>query len=73
VAPEVILMTAQTTASDIWSVGCTIIELLTGDPPYGKLSPMAAIFRMVQEDHPPLPKGISDVIPISCQMSTLHV
>lgn len=36
-APEVILMTGQTTASDIWSIGCTIIELVTGNPPYSKV------------------------------------
>eukprot|EP01114_Cavostelium_apophysatum_P016121 TRINITY_DN4535_c0_g1_i1.p1 TRINITY_DN4535_c0_g1~~TRINITY_DN4535_c0_g1_i1.p1 ORF type:complete len:719 (+),score=188.75 TRINITY_DN4535_c0_g1_i1:331-2487(+) len=58
-APEVILMSAQTTASDIWSLGCTIIELLTGNPPYSNFSSMGAIFHMVQDDHPPLPKGIS--------------
>jgi serine/threonine protein kinase len=47
VAPEVILMTDTTTASDIWSIGCTIIELLTGDPPYGKMSPMGALFSIL--------------------------
>eukprot|EP01119_Soliformovum_irregulare_P022607 TRINITY_DN7784_c0_g1_i1.p1 TRINITY_DN7784_c0_g1~~TRINITY_DN7784_c0_g1_i1.p1 ORF type:complete len:668 (-),score=202.08 TRINITY_DN7784_c0_g1_i1:18-2021(-) len=58
-APEVIMMTEQTIASDIWSIGCTVIQLITGEPPYGNLSPMGAIFRMVQEDHPPFPLGIS--------------
>ena len=33
-APEIIELNGSTTASDIWSVGCTVIELLTGDPPY---------------------------------------
>jgi serine/threonine protein kinase len=61
VAPEVILMTDSTTASDIWSLGCTVIELLTGEPPYGKLTAMAALFHMVKDDHPPLPEGISKV------------
>ncbi len=36
-----------------------MIELLTGSPPYFELSPMAAIFRMVQDDCPPLPPDIS--------------
>ena len=54
-------MTDSTTASDIWSLGCTIIELLTGDPPYGNLTAMAAVFHMVKDDHPPLPQGISTV------------
>lgn len=29
-APEIIELNGSTTASDIWSVGCTVIELLTG-------------------------------------------
>lgn len=46
----VILMNGQSPASDIWSLGCTIIELITGMPPYGQLNPMAALFHMVQVD-----------------------
>ncbi|KAJ1978346.1 Protein kinase of the Mitotic Exit Network [Dimargaris xerosporica] len=58
-APEVIELSGATTASDIWSLGCTIIELLQAEPPYGQLSTMAALFRMVQDDHPPWPATIS--------------
>eukprot|EP00937_MAST-01D_sp_MAST-1D-sp2_P002725 g2725.t1 len=59
-APEVIEMSPATEACDIWSVGATVIELLTRKPPYYDLAPMAALFRIVQDDHPPLPEGISD-------------
>lgn len=34
-APEVIELRPVSTKSDIWSLGCTVIELLTGRPPYG--------------------------------------
>ena len=34
VAPEVIELKGASPASDIWSLACTIIELLTGLPPY---------------------------------------
>jgi serine/threonine protein kinase len=37
VAPEVIEMSGACFASDIWSLGCTIVELLTGKPPYADL------------------------------------
>ncbi|CAI5709535.1 unnamed protein product [Peronospora effusa] len=61
-APEVIEMAGWSSASDIWSVGCTIIELLTTKPPYFDLAPMAALFRIVQEDHPPLPQRMSPAL-----------
>ncbi len=58
-APEVIEITGHSLASDIWSVGCTVIEMLTGKPPYFNLNPMSAMFKIVQDPYPPLPKNIS--------------
>ncbi|XP_059633399.1 MAP3K epsilon protein kinase 1-like [Cornus florida] len=61
-APEVIEMSGVCAASDIWSVGCTVIELLTCVPPYYDLQPMPALFRIVQDEHPPIPDGLSPAI-----------
>ena len=61
-APEVIEQSGATTSSDIWSVGCTVIELLEGKPPYHFLDPMPALFRIVQDDCPPIPEGASPIV-----------
>eukprot|EP00210_Caulerpa_lentillifera_P000084 g80.t1 len=54
-APEIINLESVTTAADIWSIGCLIIELLTGSPPYFDCQPYQALYRIVQDQHPPLP------------------
>ena len=60
-APEMINpKTPGTTSIDIWSIGCTIIEGLTGKPPYSYLDHYPAFFRIVQDKHPPLPEGVSE-------------
>ncbi|GAA5841123.1 hypothetical protein JCM11251_008023 [Rhodosporidiobolus azoricus] len=61
-APEVVDQTGATTSSDIWSLGALVIELLTGKPPYHFLDPMPALFRIVNDDCPPLPDGASAVV-----------
>jgi serine/threonine protein kinase len=37
-APEVIRSQSVSPKSDIWSVACTVIELLTGRPPYAQIA-----------------------------------
>jgi len=61
-APEIIQMSAFTTASDIWSLGCTIIELINGEPPHYDLAPISALYRIVQDPKPPFPQGISPLL-----------
>jgi serine/threonine protein kinase len=36
--------------------------LLEGRPPYHKLDPMPALFRIVNDEHPPLPEGASPAV-----------
>jgi serine/threonine protein kinase len=60
-APEVIGSQRVSRLSDIWSVGCMLIELLVTIPPYFNLGAMAALYRMVEDDSPPMPKVASPV------------
>ncbi|KAI0794041.1 Pkinase-domain-containing protein [Fomes fomentarius] len=60
-APEVIELKGASTKSDIWSLACTVIELLTGRPPYADIAnSMSVMFRIVEDDSPPLPEDCSE-------------
>ncbi|RXK41642.1 STE/STE11/CDC15 protein kinase [Tremella mesenterica] len=61
-APEVIEQSGATTASDIWSVGCVVVELLEGKPPHGELAPMQALWRIVQDESMKVPEGASPIV-----------
>ena len=39
-----------------------MIELLEGRPPYHALKPMQALYRIVQDDCPPIPEGASPIV-----------
>jgi serine/threonine protein kinase len=59
-APEVVEQTGPCTpACDIWSLGCTVLELVTGAPPYYELEKVAALYRIVNDGCPPFPTNIS--------------
>ncbi|GLT66207.1 hypothetical protein SLA2020_385870 [Shorea laevis] len=45
-------------AVDIWSLGCTIIEMFTGKPPWSDYEGAAAMFK-VMKDTPPIPETLS--------------
>lgn len=58
-APEVIELQGGKFSSDIWSLGCTVIELLDGRPPYAELPAMAALYQIVENECPPFPEHAS--------------
>uniref|UniRef100_A0A0E0D7A0 mitogen-activated protein kinase kinase kinase n=1 Tax=Oryza meridionalis TaxID=40149 RepID=A0A0E0D7A0_9ORYZ len=62
-APEVVQATLVKDAGydlavDIWSLGCTIIEMFTGKPPWSGLEGPAAMFKVLHKD-PSIPDSLS--------------
>ncbi|KAJ7535690.1 hypothetical protein O6H91_12G042800 [Diphasiastrum complanatum] len=60
-APEVIRQTGHNWQADIWSVGCTVIEMATGKPPWSQqFQEVAALFHIgTTKSHPPIPDHLS--------------
>ncbi|XP_076960262.1 mitogen-activated protein kinase kinase kinase 1-like [Bidens hawaiensis] len=46
-------------AADIWSLGCTVLEMLTRKIPYSHLEGMQALFRIGRGQPPPIPDTLS--------------
>ncbi|CAH1445166.1 unnamed protein product [Lactuca virosa] len=47
-------------AADIWSLGCTVLEMLTSRVPYSHLEGMQALFRIGRGELPSIPKTLSE-------------
>ena len=43
---KVIRGAAAGRANDVWAFGITLIEMLTGEPPFKNMDPLAAMFRI---------------------------
>jgi tRNA A-37 threonylcarbamoyl transferase component Bud32 len=60
VAPEVARGEPATPASDVFSLGTTLLYALTGWPPYGGGDPALQIVRAASGEQPTLPPGLPD-------------
>ncbi|KAK9167189.1 hypothetical protein Scep_002380 [Stephania cephalantha] len=61
-APEVIMNSSgYSLAVDIWSLGCTILEMVTSKPPWSQYEGVAAIFKIGNsKDIPEIPDHLSN-------------
>jgi serine/threonine protein kinase len=58
-APEVVNKVGHTYAADMWSLGCVVIEMVQGTPPWSNFSRDAReVLRIIsrQENLPAIPK-----------------
>ncbi|KAK7385244.1 hypothetical protein VNO78_30958 [Psophocarpus tetragonolobus] len=60
-APEVVRgkQTGYGLPADIWSLGCTVLEMLTGQLPYSDFECMQALFRIGRGEPPVVPDSLS--------------
>jgi serine/threonine protein kinase len=67
-APEVICQIKYDYKADIWSLGCTLLEMSTGFPPWGKIENYMQAFMKIgkSEEEPEIPGNLnpdlSDII-----------
>ncbi|KAJ1905735.1 ATP binding, partial [Tieghemiomyces parasiticus] len=58
-APEVVKKTHYTRKADVWSLGCLVIEMLTGEHPFPNFTEMQAMFKIGSNTSPAIPEDIS--------------
>ncbi|KAJ1722138.1 ATP binding [Coemansia erecta] len=59
-APEVVKDTKYTVKGDVWSLGCLVIEMITGTHPFPDLDQMQALYSIGQRSRPKIPSDMSE-------------
>lgn len=60
-APELIMKSEYNEMVDIWSLGIIVLELCQGEPPYLRMQPIRAMYKIASEE-PPVLRGFSTLL-----------
>lgn len=71
-APEVVKQTSYTRKADIWSLGCLIVEMFTGEHPFPNCNQLQAIFQIGAMAKPATPEDCSDEAKAFLDMTFEH-
>jgi tRNA A-37 threonylcarbamoyl transferase component Bud32 len=58
-APEVVRQEGHGKPADVWSLGATVLQMITGLAPYQSLAPVPALFKIGHGKDVPLPDSVS--------------
>ena len=58
-APEVVRQEGHGKPADVWSLGATLLQMLTGDAPYQSLPPVPALFKIGHGTDVPVPDDVN--------------
>ncbi|KAG6501714.1 mitogen-activated protein kinase kinase kinase 1-like [Zingiber officinale] len=59
-APEVVKTKPYGPSADIWSLGCTVLEMLTRRPPYPNIEWIEAFYKIGRGELPVIPNSLSE-------------
>lgn len=59
-APEVVKQTSYTLKADIWSLGCLVVEMFTGEHPFPDKNQVQALFQIGASAKPTTPEAASE-------------
>jgi mitogen-activated protein kinase kinase kinase len=60
-APEVVRQSGQSIKSDIWSVGCLVVEMFTGSRPFPSMTTLQTLFAVgSNNEKPSIPEAASE-------------
>ncbi|KAL7748895.1 mitogen-activated protein kinase kinase kinase [Sorochytrium milnesiophthora] len=65
-APEVVRGKGYSAKVDIWSLGCMLIEMFTGDRPWVGFTEIAAMYNIGSSKTPTVPSTVSDIAQMFC-------